>query len=127
MSRLLRLLLLLVVVPGLVATTLAAPASAHEEREASFPDGSGTRPDFLGYDNPERRVVCKPDSRQRIAAMPDGRMKQVSTRLLPECRFGSIQTAINTVERRGTSVYILPGTYSERKWATQPRGEYCSN
>ena len=127
MSRLLRLLLPLVVVPGLVVTTLAAPATAHEEREASFPDGSGTRPDFLGYDNPERRVVCKPDSRERIAAMPDGRMKEVSTGLLPECRFGSIQTAINTVERRGTSVYVLPGTYSERKWATQPRSEYCSN
>ena len=41
MSRFTRIALALVVVPGLVATGLAAPASAHEERPAEFPDGGG--------------------------------------------------------------------------------------
>ena len=41
---------------------LAAPAGAHEEREASFPDGTGKRPAYLGLDNPRQRVVCRPDS-----------------------------------------------------------------
>ncbi len=127
MLRVLRLLVSLIVLPGLLVTALAAPGSAHEEREASFPDGSGSRPDFLGWDNPERRVVCKPDSQERIAAMPAGRMKHVSGHLVEECEFGSIQSAIDSVDRRGTSVYVLPGTYSERKRAQQPRSDYCAN
>ena len=72
-------------------------------------------------------MVCKPNSDRRIAAMPAGRMKRISRGLLDECRFRSIQSAINTVRHRKTSVYVLPGTYSERKWAKQPRSEYCSH
>ena len=127
MSRLLRILLTLVVLPGLVVTVLAAPGSAHEEREASFPNGKGQRPTFLGYDNDRSRVVCKPSSDRRIAAMPDGRMKRISRVMLDDCRFRSIQSAINSVKHRKTSVYVLPGTYSERKWAKKPRSHYCSH
>ncbi|MEJ7795457.1 MAG: right-handed parallel beta-helix repeat-containing protein [Nocardioides sp.] len=127
MSRLLRFLLALIVLPGLVLTVLAGPGQAHEEREASFPDGSGARPSFLGYDNDRSRVVCQRSSERRIAAMPDGRMKRISRGLLDDCSFRSIQSAINTVKHRKTSVYVLPGTYSERKWAKKPRSEYCSN
>ncbi|MGH3346544.1 MAG: right-handed parallel beta-helix repeat-containing protein, partial [Nocardioides sp.] len=131
MPRLLRIVPALVTAAVLAAVLLvvggASPGAAHEEREASFPDGTGTRPTFLGYDNDRRRVVCRPTSARRIAAMPDGRMRRVSRGLLDECRFGSIQTAINSVRRRGTSIYVLPGRYSERRWATKPRTEYCSN
>ncbi len=130
MTRLARLLLSLVVVPGLVATGLAAglsPASAHEERPAEFPDGTGHRPKFLGFDNPRQRVVCKPGSARAIAAMPDGRLRQRNERLLEDCRFRSIQTAINTVRRPNTSVYVLPGVYEEKQWAQQERSDYCSH
>src|SRR5262245_31244277 len=127
MTRLARLALALVVVPGLVAVGLAAPATAHEERPAQFPDGSGTVPTFAGFDNPRRRVVCKADSAERIAAMPDGDVKRRNQRLLGDCEFGSIQTAINTIKRRDTSVYVLPGVYHEEKWATQKRSHYCSH
>lgn len=127
MSRLLRVVLALIVLPGLAVTVLAAPGQAHEEREASFPDGSGARPSFLGYDNDRSRVVCKPSSPRRIAAMPGGRMKRISRQLLDDCSFRSIQSAINTVQRRRTSIYVLPGTYSERKWVKKPRSTYCSN
>ena len=66
-------------VPGLVLAalmltglTLAGPASAHEERPAQFPSGKGKVPKFLGYDNPNSRVVCTSASPRRIAKMPAG-------------------------------------------------------
>jgi hypothetical protein len=105
----------------------AAPASAHEERPATFPDGTGERPTYLGLDNPRHRVVCRPDSDRRIAQMRDGRVKTRNQRLLKECRFGSIQTAINSIRRRNTSIYVLPGYYTERRWARAERSAYCSN
>ncbi len=103
------------------------PASAHEERAADFPDGTGTRPAYLGLDNPRHRVVCRPDSGNRIAGMSEGPLKRRNKELLRECRFGSIQTAVNSIKRRQTSVYVLPGYYTERKWATKKKSEYCSN
>src|SRR5262245_10512315 len=110
MSRLARAALALVVAPALVAAVLtAAPAQAHEERPAEFPDGTGQRPGFLGYDNPNQRVVCKPDSAQRIAALPDGQVKHRNEHLLEHCEFGSIQSAINSIRTRRTSIYVLPG------------------
>ncbi len=128
MSRLARAALALVVAPALVATALAAaPASAHEERPAEFPDATGHRPGFLGYDNPNQRVVCKPDSAQRIARLPEGRVKHRNEHLLEHCEFGSIQSAINSIEKRRTSVYVLPGVYEERQWAEQKRSHYCSH
>ncbi|HET8961296.1 right-handed parallel beta-helix repeat-containing protein [Nocardioides sp.] len=127
MSRLARHTLALAVVPGLIAVGLAGPASAHEERPADFPDGTGTVPSFAGFDNPRSRVVCRPDSAERIAAMPDGAAKQRSEGMLAQCEFGSIQTAINSIERRDTSVYVLPGVYREQQWADQERSHYCSH
>ena len=112
---------------GLVLGLLAAPAAAHEERPAIFPDGTGSRPVFLGLDNPERRVVCKEESRGLIAQMQRGELKKTNKALLAECRYRSIQSAINSIDTRGTSVYVLPGTYFETKWAKQERSEYCSN
>ncbi len=133
MPRLVRLALSLVVAPGLVLTALtgltalAGPASAHEERPAQFPDGTGEVPAFLGYDNPRQRVVCRPESAELVAAMPAGRLKTVNERLLPRCEFRSIQSAINTIDRRNTSVYVLPGRYTEKKWASDQRSDYCSH
>jgi hypothetical protein len=117
------------VVLGLTLALVAppGPASAHEEREATFPDGSGTVPRFLGLDNPRKRVVCRPDSRKRIARMPAGSLKRRNQALLRQCRFGSIQDAVNSIKRRNTSVYVLPGVYRETKWAQKKRSRYCSN
>jgi len=121
---LLTLLVALGVGPGLA---LSAPASAHEERPAEFPDGTGHRPSFLGWDNPRQRVVCKPSSERRIEAMPDGAVKRRNARLLRSCDYRSIQTAINSISRRRTSVYVLPGTYREQRWADLRRSHYCSH
>ncbi|WP_395657684.1 hypothetical protein [Nocardioides sp.] len=122
MSR--RLLALLAL---LLSIAWAAPAVAHEERPAQFPDGTGHRPHFLGWDNPRQRVVCQNGSAAAVAALPDGAAKQRSQRLLRSCRFHSIQDAIDSIHRRNTSVYVLPGTYHEAKYATARRSHYCSH
>lgn len=121
------LLAALTLAASLVALSGAAPAQAHEERAAGFPDGTGRVPEFLGLDNPRSRVVCRPDSGRRIARMPAGRLKRVNLRLLARCEFGSIQTAVNSIKRRNTSVYVLPGVYHETRWARAERSEYCSH
>ena len=111
----------------LLAWGVGAPAIAHEERPAEFPDGTGHRPSFLGWDNPRQRVVCKPSSERRIEAMPDGAVKRRNERLLRACEFRSIQSAINSIAHRHTSVYVLPGTYRESRWAALRRSDYCSH
>ena len=87
----------------------------------------GTVPKFLGYDNPNSRVVCRPESRNRIEKMPAGKRKQLNLRLLQRCEFGSIQDAINSIKKRKTSIYVLPGLYEERKYAGDERTHYCSH
>ena len=63
----------------------AAPgAYAHEERPAQCPGGSGEVSTYLGLDNPQLRVVCRPASGQWIAAMPDSPLKLRNLELLAE-------------------------------------------
>ena len=106
---------------------LAPPASAHEERPAGFPDGKGKVPAYAGLANANHRVVCTSASAGKIAAMPQGSLKTRNQQLLRECNYGSIQTAINSIKTRNTSIYLLPGVYEERQWANAARSEYCSN
>ncbi len=131
MSRYVRVVLSSLFVPALLATALtvavAGAASAHEERPAQFPSGKGKVPKFLGYDNPNSRVVCQAESKGRIARMPEGRTKRLNQDLLKRCEFRSIQDAINSVKKRKTSIYVLPGVYEERKWGQRPRSHYCSH
>ncbi|NUR07260.1 MAG: right-handed parallel beta-helix repeat-containing protein, partial [Nocardioidaceae bacterium] len=123
----LRMALLAAVLGGLIAVGAASPASAHEERPAGFPDGTGRRPTYAGLDNPDHRVVCTSDSERRIQAMPAGALRTRNLELLAECRYGSIQTAVNSVRKRHTSVYVLPGRYTESHWANLKRSSYCSH
>ena len=59
--------------------------------------------------------------------MSPGPLKRRNTALLRECRFRSIQAAVDSIERRGTSVYLLPGVYRERRTARMAKSEYCGN
>ncbi|QIK67098.1 hypothetical protein G7072_12750 [Nocardioides sp. HDW12B] len=111
---------------GLVSVTAPA-ASAHEERTSTFPKGTGEVPRFLGYDNARSRVVCRPETRALVADMRAGAVKDRNQRMLRRCEFGSIQDAINTISARNTSIYVLPGTYRETKYAGDERSDYCSN
>ncbi|MBJ7358641.1 right-handed parallel beta-helix repeat-containing protein [Nocardioides sp.] len=111
---------------GLVALG-AAPSVAHEERPATFPDGTGKVPKFLGYKNTRARVVCRPNSKRLIAKLPEGKVKQRNQRLLEDCRFRHIQAAIDTVRKRNTSIYVLPGTYQEKPTRGDRRSSYCAH
>ena len=126
MSLIARLAAVLCLTAG-AAFLSAGPGAAHEERPAVFPDGSGHVPNFRGYHNPRSRVVCRPASARKIAAMPNGKVKQRNLRLLERCSFHSIQSAIDSVRKRHTSVYILPGKYREKRWASDKRSHYCSH
>jgi hypothetical protein len=98
---------------ALTATALlAAPARAHKERPAQFPDGTGAVPTARKLVASPRLVVCKPDSARRIAKLPRA-LRPVNYRLLKECRFRHVQAAVNAVRQRGTTIYLLPGVYRE--------------
>ena len=125
--RALAILGALAVLPMTLMVALAAPAAAHEERPAGFPDGTGKVPAYLGLNNANHRVVCTTASAGRIAAMPAGSLKTRNQQLLRECKYNSIQTAINSITKQKTSIYILPGVYDEHQWATAARSEYCSH
>jgi len=125
--RVLAILTAVAVLPLTIMLAAAPPAAAHEERPAGFPDGTGHVPTYLGLSNPRHRVVCRPDSARRISAMRRSALKTRNEQLLAQCRYGSIQTAINSITARHTSVYVLPGVYDEHRWATAPRTTYCSH
>ena len=73
--------------------------------------------EFLGLDNPRHRVVCRPDSARRIDRMQPGALKRRNRALLEECRFGSIQTAVNSIARRHL------GLRAPRRLLRAPLGE----
>ena len=102
-------------------------ASAHEEREAGFPDGSGSVPKYRGLSNKNFRVVCTSASKSKIARMPKGSLKNRNKALLKKCKYRTIQDAVNSVKARNTSIYVLPGLYTETKWAKLKPTPYCGN
>ncbi|MGA8850454.1 MAG: right-handed parallel beta-helix repeat-containing protein [Aeromicrobium sp.] len=117
--------LLLAAIVG--STLVVSPASAHEEREAGFPDGKGTVPKYLGLSNSRYKVVCTSSSKKLIAKMPKGSLRTRNQQLLKSCRHRSIQDAVNAITKTKTSVYILPGTYTESKYANSKPTGYCGS
>jgi hypothetical protein len=92
----------------------ASAAQAHEERESIFPPGTGSTPTYRPFaEATPRLVVCKPESKGLIAKIADPKLRAFNTRLLSECRFAHMQAAVDAVKKRGTNIYVLPGTYRE--------------
>ncbi|MEM3087116.1 MAG: right-handed parallel beta-helix repeat-containing protein [Halobacteria archaeon] len=104
---------------ALLLLFLAAPALAHKERPVVFPDGSGAVPAYR-TEGPYL-VVCKNDTRERIAALP-AESRARNERLLAECRFEHIQAAVDAVNRSGTRILVLPGLYREEPGLAPPAG-----
>jgi hypothetical protein len=97
---------------ALVALALPSGAFGHAERETTFPDpNQGDFPQFHSATTPSI-VVCKKDTKQRIADF-DPDVRQQNMRLLRRCRFANIQRAIDTA-RNGMTIYVMPGLYKER-------------
>lgn len=121
---------------GLVAIGLCLPAMAamaHAERTAFFPqERVPKRPDYRplldASGNPSlqspRLVVCKKrgdegvaagdDSATRVSRMAKGGLKRANEQLLKECQFRHLQAAVDAVQARGTTIYVLPGLYREQ-------------
>ena len=99
--------------------------SAHEEREAFFPAGDGTVPAYRSAPAIPRLVVCKPDSADRIAALPLD-LRVLNLALLDECAFTHVQAAVDAVTQRGTTIYLLPGIYREEP-SREPPGPGCND
>ncbi|MEA2433560.1 MAG: hypothetical protein QOG54_1017 [Actinomycetota bacterium] len=106
---------LLVVVAGTV------PAGAHAERPAEFPDGSGSVPKYRPMVADNHLVVCKSSSGKAIAKIKDAELKAINEGLLAECGFAHVQDAVNAVKERGSTIYILPGTYKEDPYRDVPK------
>jgi hypothetical protein len=104
-------------IAGLAAMAVTAlggaPALAHEERPAVFPDGSGSVPKYRPMIDKNRLVVCTPESAGAIAAMTDASLRSANETLLAECRFRHVQDAVSAVRKQKTTIYVLPGVYRE--------------
>ncbi|WP_311137464.1 right-handed parallel beta-helix repeat-containing protein [Streptomyces sp. I6] len=108
----------------LLGTATAAPA--HEEREVTFPDGTGSVPEYR--DGPPDLLVCKDDSgdfQRRVARFPDA-LRAHNLRLYERCLrdgYRHIQQAVDAVDRPGMTIAVLPGRYEEEPSQPEPAGE----
>jgi hypothetical protein len=114
---------------GLFSLATAAPASAHEEREAKAPDGSGTVPTYR-TDGPAL-LVCKTDPvdfTKRIATFPP-ELQAANQAMWTQCQtsgYRNLQEAVDNVKQPGMTIKILPGTYLEEPSLAEPSGD-CAN
>jgi hypothetical protein len=106
-----------------------ASASAHDERDANAPDGTGRVPTYR-TDGPTL-LVCKTDKadfEQRIAPFPT-ELKASNLALWTQCQKGGyrhLQQAVNNVKQPGTIIKLLPGVYLEEPSLATP-SQGCAN
>lgn len=105
-----------------LASALSIPVFAHSEREADFPDGTGSVPAYRT--SGEYSVVCKPDSVDRAAGFPAELAARVAE-LAGECAFEHIQAAVDAVPQAGWRILVLPGVYREEPSRAAP-SEACA-
>jgi hypothetical protein len=107
---------LLVAVVSALSTTvitssvLASSAAASAGRSVLPPAGMYNIPAYRPAPATPRLVVCKP------GAQPAGLAQQ----LVRECAYHDIQAAVDAVRQRGTTIYVLPGTYREQPSLAAP-------
>lgn len=99
----------------LVAAALAAPpvVVAHAERKVSFPAGTAVVPAYRT--DGSYKIVCKPDTPDRLAAYPFQDELRELLRFI-ECRavgFEHLQAAVDAVAEPGTRILLQPGHYLE--------------
>lgn len=98
---------------------VAEPAGGHAERPSRFPNEPGVVPTYRTT-GPEL-VVCADDSAERIQDLSEA-ARVHNEQLLTRCAFDSIQDAVNAVAEQGSRILILPGVYTEEKYAGPPEG-----
>lgn len=108
----------------IVLLALPVPASAHEEREVTFPSGEGSVPAYRTTG--PRLLVCKGDAHSlaRIRKLPSS-LRSRNLDLYERCRrdgYRHIQDAVDAVRQRGSRILVLPGVYREEPSAAAPTG-----
>lgn len=125
---------------GLALVVPYAAVQAHAERKSFFPEdrinaaphpkrvlnekGQPQYRPLLPTPALPRLVVCKKpgnegvaagqDSASRIKRFATGALKTVNEQLYRECAFEHLQAAVDAVQERGTTIYVLPGVYLEQ-------------
>ncbi|MFC7306902.1 right-handed parallel beta-helix repeat-containing protein [Streptomyces monticola] len=103
----------------------ASPALAHEERPVSFPDGSGSVPEYR--EGEPDLLVCKSDRdafERRISGFPEPLRKR-NLKLFDRCLdqgHRHLQQAVDAVDRPGMTIAVLPGRYEEEPSRPKPTG-----
>ncbi|HEY7874562.1 MAG TPA: right-handed parallel beta-helix repeat-containing protein [Actinomycetota bacterium] len=107
----------------LTLALLAPPgaALAHAERDAVLPDGSGNVPVYRPMIAKPNLVVCAKDSLARIKKITDKKLRSDNLKLVKKCKFEYIQDAVNHVTKPGTTIYVLPGVYTEDPYRSEPK------
>src|SRR3954447_8153185 len=113
---------------SILAFALSAPALAHEERPAVFPAGTGhwIQHSRAYSSSHPHLVVCQPDSAQRIAKIASATIRHHNEQLLKECKYQSIQLAVDAVKQQSTDIWLLPGLYTESQYNGLPKGACAS-
>lgn len=112
-----------VVAAALVLSLVASSGIAfgHAERDAFFPDGTGSVPKYRPMVAEPNLVVCAPDSRRRIMEIEDRELRTINLKLAAKCDYRNLQDAVFDVAARGTTIYMLPGVYEEVPYRGQPK------
>ncbi|HEU5144322.1 MAG TPA: right-handed parallel beta-helix repeat-containing protein [Dermatophilaceae bacterium] len=110
-----------------VLLILLAPgaASAHRERPAQFPSGTGAVP--LYRTTGPYLLVCTDDTPLRIARLPK-ELRKANQALYAECVRGGyrhVQAAVDAVQVSGTRILIQPGVYREEP-SLEPLSPECA-
>ncbi|GAA4043755.1 hypothetical protein [Nonomuraea soli] len=104
----------------------ASAAFAHEEREITIPDGSGSVPAHRQAE-PDL-LVCKSDKAAFERAVADfpAELKTRNLQLWERCQQDGtrhLQEAVDKVDRPGMTIAILPGLYLEEPSQAAPAGD----
>jgi Right handed beta helix region len=112
---------LLVAVLFIVTTVwLASPAFAADARPVTPLTAWAIAPPPGTYHVPAYRPVL---AGPRLVVCPPGPVPAgVAQQLVSECAYHQIQQAIDAVRTRGTTIYVLPGTYREPSALAAPKG-----
>jgi hypothetical protein len=104
--------LLVAVVFIVTVVGFASPAFAASPPPAVLPAGTYHVPAYRAMASSPHLVVCTPGAH----------VTGVAQQLARECAYHHIQQAVDAVRQRGTTIYVLPGTYHEEPSRAAPTG-----
>jgi len=123
-----RWLVLPLILPVAALALFPGTALAHDERDVTFPDGSGSVPEYRTGGT--QLLVCKTDVADfeaRIAGFEPS-LQERNRALLSQCGregYRHLQEAVDAAAP-GTTILVLPGVYREEPSLAPPAGECAS-